>query len=113
MFYALQLQYINVAITFSSLKRSLILSLSRDVTFLIFIVSEHMRVKASVKERSKQIRDIPRETNDKRFLSRRDAFETGTRLKIYEATFGNDLGKGLLDADDRAGRNGFMGIIIF
>lgn len=68
--------------------------------FLIFIVFEHMHMNA--KKQPKQIPDIARETSDKRFLSRCDVF--GTRLKIYEATFGNALRKGL-SADDRAGRN--------
>lgn len=63
--------------------------------------------------RERQIRDVPRETrSDKQFLSGRDAF--GIRLKIYEATFGNALGKGVFLPMTMPGEMApFMRIIIF
>lgn len=64
-------------------------------------------MRISAKER--QIRDVPRETTDKQFPSRRLVL-----LKIYEATFGDALGKGVfLPMTVPAEMVSFMRIIIF
>jgi len=93
-------------------RNDLLLSLSRDV--LIFIVSEHMRAKASVKERNKSETFLVKRTIN-------DFYHGVMHLSLVLAIENlrghfrqRSRNRNLLDADDRAGRMvPFIGIIIF
>jgi len=89
---------------FSSLKRSFAQSMSRCHVSDIHRIRT-MRTKASTKKRSKQIRDVLRETrSDKQFLSRRDAFELIPDWKFTPPSTPKGFSR-KVDVNDHIGRN--------